>query len=107
MTEFGYSTPAHAAQSQLPRMDIVRYDMARSDYYISALAEISKSIWEDGVDVLGALAWTFVDDYETGTFEKLFGLQGVNRTTQERFYKRSFFDVIDFVESRRETLHVN
>ena len=77
--------------------------MTRSDYYIAALAEISKSIWEDGVQVLGAFAWTYVDDFEFGTFSKFFGLQGIsNQTTQQRFYKRSFFDIIDFVESRRE-----
>ena len=97
LTEFGL--PASAFLSQV-RTDVA-FDSDRSEYYLSNLNEILKSIWLDGVDVVGALAWSWIDNHEFFTFGHQFGLQGVNRTTQERFYKRSFFDVIDFVEGRR------
>jgi beta-glucosidase/6-phospho-beta-glucosidase/beta-galactosidase len=60
------------------------------------------AIWEDGVHVMGALVWTFLDDWEFGYNNKGFGLQFLNRTTQERVYRRSIFDVVDFVEGRRQ-----
>lgn len=34
------------------------------------------------------------------TYESRFGLQTVNRATQERAYKRSFFDFVDFMKAR-------
>lgn len=58
------------------------------------------AIWEDGVKVMGAITWNWADDWEFGGFDTGFGLQYVNRTSQERMYRRSFFDIIDFVESK-------
>jgi beta-glucosidase/6-phospho-beta-glucosidase/beta-galactosidase len=50
---------------------------------------------------MGALAWSFVDNWEFGDYSQQFGIQAVNRTTQERSYKKSFFDLVDFVKSRQ------
>ena len=35
-----------------------RYDLERSLYYKYFLSEMLKSIYEDGVNIVGALAWT-------------------------------------------------
>ena len=59
-------------------------------------------MWEDGVQWIGAFAWSFADNWEFGDFDARFGIQTVNRTTQERKYKKSFFDFVDFIESRRQ-----
>jgi beta-glucosidase/6-phospho-beta-glucosidase/beta-galactosidase len=37
-----------------------RYDLERSLYYFGFLREMLKSIYEDGVNVIGALAWSFL-----------------------------------------------
>ncbi|KAL4782335.1 glycoside hydrolase superfamily [Aspergillus varians] len=94
--EFGF--PVHdESQRELPDQ---LFDSPRSQYYLSYLSETLKAIWEDGVHVMGALAWTFMDNWEFGGYDDHYGLQAVNRTTQERFYKKSFFDVVDFVGAR-------
>ena len=77
------------------------YDSPRSVYYLSFISEILKSIHEDGVHVMGALAWSFLDNWEFGDYAQQFGIQAVNRTTQQRYYKKSFFDLVDFVKSRQ------
>lgn len=76
------------------------FDTPRSTYYLSFMSEILKSIHEDGVHVMGALAWSWVDNWEFGDNSQQFGMQAVNHTTQERFYKKSFFDLVDFVGAR-------
>lgn len=76
------------------------FDSPRSVYYLSYMSEILKAIYEDGVHVMGALAWSFMDNWEFGDYGAQFGMQVVNRTTQERFYKKSFFDLVDFVGAR-------
>jgi beta-glucosidase/6-phospho-beta-glucosidase/beta-galactosidase len=76
------------------------FDTPRSIYYLSYLSEVLKSIWEDGVEVAGAFAWSFADNWEFGDYDAHFGIQTVNRTTQERRYKKSFFDMVDFVNAR-------
>ncbi|KAJ0418838.1 glycoside hydrolase superfamily [Aspergillus carlsbadensis] len=94
--EFGF--PVHAESSRdLPDQ---LFDSPRSQYYLSYLSETLKAIWEDGVHVLGAFAWSFMDNWEFGDAASQFGMQVVNLTTQERFYKKSFFDVVDFVGAR-------
>lgn len=66
------------------------------------MTEILKAIHEDGVNVMGALAWSFADNWEFGDYGQQFGLQFVNRTTQEKKFKKSLFDLVDFVTSRME-----
>ena len=75
-----------------------RYDFERTVYYQTFLQEILSSIREDGVCVLGTLAWSFVDNNEFGSFANQYGMQLVNRTNGQlsRTYKRSIFDFVDF-----------
>ncbi len=42
-------------------------------------------------------------DREFGDYDSHYGVQTVNRTTQERRYKKSFFDLVDFVNARMPT----
>lgn len=76
------------------------YDTSRSIYYRTYLDQIVKAINEDGVDVIAAFAWCFADNWEFGSYDQQFGIQKVNRTTQERYYKKSFFDILQFVDER-------
>ncbi|KAL5042153.1 hypothetical protein BDW71DRAFT_217138 [Aspergillus fruticulosus] len=94
--EFGF--PVYA-ESERELQDQV-FDSPRSQYYLSYLSETLKAIWEDGVHVAGAFAWSFADNWEFGDYAQQFGIQVVNRTTLERVYKKSFFDVVDFVGAR-------
>lgn len=53
VSEFGF-------QTQTPRVDLLQdetYNTPQSEYFIGYLSEILKAIWEDGVDVAGALMW--------------------------------------------------
>lgn len=96
LSEFGF--PVHA-ESEKELSDQL-FDTPRSIYYLSFMSEILKAIHEDGVDVMGALAWSFMDNWEFGDFSLQYGLQKVNQTTQQRYYKKSFFDLVDFVNTR-------
>jgi beta-glucosidase/6-phospho-beta-glucosidase/beta-galactosidase len=60
-----------------------------------------QAIWEDNVHVLGALAWSFADNWEFGDFSTAYGLQIIDRTNQERHYKKSFFGLTDYHNSRK------
>ncbi|KAJ5835358.1 CAZyme family GH1 [Penicillium robsamsonii] len=95
--EFGFPVYAEAEQELSDQL----FDSPRSVYYLSFMSEILKSIYEDGVHVMGALAWSFVDNWEFGDYAQQFGIQAVNRTTQQRHYKKSFFDLVDFVKARQ------
>jgi beta-glucosidase/6-phospho-beta-glucosidase/beta-galactosidase len=99
VTEFGFPVFAEQEKSQRDQ----EFDSPRSQYYQSYLNEGLKAIWEDGVKFVGAFAWTWADNWEFGDYSQKFGIQTVNRTTMERRYKKSFFDYVDFVESRRQT----
>ena len=96
ITEFG--TTDYPVQDQ--PLPAPYFDQYRSDYYVSYLNEILKAIWEDGVHVMGTLAWSWADNWEWGTYNHKLGMQAVDRTTQERTYKRSMFDYVDFYQSR-------
>jgi len=74
------------------------YDLERTLYYQDYLNEVLKAINEDGGNMLGALAWSIMDNNEFGSFHDAFGLQTVNRTSGmfERRFKRSMFDFVDF-----------
>jgi beta-glucosidase/6-phospho-beta-glucosidase/beta-galactosidase len=98
VSEFGF--PVHA-EAELEELSDQLFDSPRSAYYLSFMSEILKSIYEDGVHVMGALAWSFVDNWEFGDYTQQFGIQSVNRTTQQRHYKKSFFDLVDFVKTRQ------
>lgn len=98
VTEFGFPVFAEAQKTQSDQ----EFDSPRSQYYQSYLSEGLKALWEDGVDWIGAFAWSWADNWEFGDYDAHFGIQTVNRTTQERRYKKSFFDFVDFIESRRQ-----
>ncbi|KAH9866309.1 hypothetical protein J1614_008875 [Plenodomus biglobosus] len=98
VTEFGFPVFGEALKAQADQ----EFDSPRSWYYQSYLNEGLKAIWEDGVEFIGAFAWSFMDNWEFGDYDQHFGIQTVNRTTQERRYKKSFFDFVDFIESRRQ-----
>ena len=94
ISEFGFNPYGEAART----LDQQRYDLERTLYFQEFLRETLKAMFEDGVNVIGALAWSFVDNNEFGSYENQYGLQTVNRTSGgfERHYKRSFFDLVDF-----------
>jgi beta-glucosidase/6-phospho-beta-glucosidase/beta-galactosidase len=99
VTEFGFPVFAEGQKEQKDQ----EFDSPRSLYYQSYLNEGLKAIWEDGVEFIGAFAWSWADNWEFGDYDQHFGIQTVNRTTQVRRYKKSFFDFVDFVESRRQS----
>lgn len=96
ITEFGFPVFDESKRAVIDQL----YDSPRSEYYLSFMNEVLKAIWEDHVHVMGAFAWSFADNWEFGSYESQFGIQFVNRTTQERRYKRSFFDLVDFMATR-------
>lgn len=73
VSEFGFPV-YHEASKELPDQ---LYDSPRSIYYLSFMQEILKSIYEDGVHVMGALAWSFMDNWEFGDYDAQFGIQKV------------------------------
>jgi beta-glucosidase/6-phospho-beta-glucosidase/beta-galactosidase len=97
VTEFGFNQFADSQKS----LDAQRYDLERTLYYQDFLHETLKAIHEDGINVIGALAWSFADNNEFGSFANQYGMQTVNRTDGAftRHYKRSFFDYVDFFHS--------
>lgn len=95
-SEFGYP---EWRESEKALGDQV-YDLGRSVYYRSFMEAILQAINYDNVKVIGALAWSFADNWEFGDYEQQFGLQVVNRTTQERYYKKSFFDLVQYYQER-------
>lgn len=92
VSEFGFPVykeadlPLVAQQSDLPR----------GLYYKSYLTEILNCIHKDGINVIGAVAWGVLDDWEFGTYTQHFGIQAVNRSTMERSYKASFFEFVKY-----------
>jgi beta-glucosidase/6-phospho-beta-glucosidase/beta-galactosidase len=96
LTEFGFPVYGEADKALPDQL----FDTPRSIYYLSFMSEVLKDIWEDGVEVAGAYAWSYSDNWEFGDSASQFGIQTVNRTTQERRYKKSFFDLVDFMKAR-------
>ena len=92
VAEFGFPTEG----DQFKDLDAQRYDLERTSYYNVFLTEMLRAIHEDGVNVIGTLAWSFVETNEFGTFENRYGLQTLNHSTFQRTYKRSAFDYVDF-----------
>ncbi|KAK0108228.1 hypothetical protein ONS95_003048 [Cadophora gregata] len=95
VTEFGFAEPFELLKTI--KADIV-FDPIRSSYYRDYMQAILMSISE-GVNVVGALAWSIVDNLEWGAgYQDKFGIQYVNLTTQERSYKASFFEFVHAFE---------
>lgn len=94
VAEYGFPSIGDTLRS----LDAQRYDLERTLYYQAFLTEVLKSIHHDGVNVMGALAWSIVETNEFGTFDHRYGLQTLNHSTFERTYKRSAFDYVDFFD---------
>lgn len=109
-TWYEYKLPILISEFQLGvptppggRLEDNLYNVPASQYNLSYLTEVLKAIWEDGIDVIGAISWNWGDDWEFGSLDTGVGsLQFINHTNQERRYRRSFFDAIEFVESNRQ-----
>ncbi|RII20568.1 Beta-glucosidase A [Streptomyces sp. YIM 130001] len=63
-------------------------DQRRIDYTDEALASLAAAM-RDGVEVLGYLHWSALDNYEWGTYRPTFGLIAVDRETFTRTPKQS------------------
>jgi len=63
-------------------------DAERVEYMRGALAGLARAIG-DGIDVRGYLHWSFLDNYEWGSFRPTFGLVAVDRETFTRTPKPS------------------
>ncbi|PYI04070.1 beta-glucosidase [Aspergillus sclerotiicarbonarius CBS 121057] len=101
VSEFGFNPFADSQRAG----DAQRYDLERTLYYQDFLEEILKAIYEDGVNVIGTLAWSYLDNNEFGSYENQYGMQSVNRTdgSWRRQYKRSLFDYVDFFHEHVES----
>jgi beta-glucosidase/6-phospho-beta-glucosidase/beta-galactosidase len=95
VTEFGFPVFEEALAPLASQAN----DLPRTLYYNSYLTEILNCIHEDGINIIGAIGWSMLDNWEFGTYAQHFGMQNVNRTTFERTYKRSFFDFVGFFHS--------
>ncbi|KAH7111201.1 beta-glucosidase [Dactylonectria macrodidyma] len=95
ITEFGWSTWHESYMTE----DQARADISASVFYLSILNELLKSVHEDGVKLMGILGWAYVDNWEWGQYDDRFGVQTFNNVTQKRSYKRTLFDVVDFISS--------
>ena len=81
----------------------VRTDLARTAYYHDYMQSILLAM-SQGVKIVGCLAWSLVDNLEWAQgYESRFGMQYVNFTTQERHFKASFFEYINFFKVYKET----
>lgn len=101
IAEFGFNPFMENAKTLVAQ----QYDLERTLYYQWFLRDMLKSMYEDGVNVIGALAWSFVDNDEVTSYYQQYGLQHVNRTNGEftRSYKQSIFDFVDFFHEFVET----
>ncbi|KAI4866510.1 glycoside hydrolase family 1 protein [Hypoxylon rubiginosum] len=82
--------------------DRARAEFASTLFYLPILNEMLKSIHEDGVKFKGALGWAFVDNWEWGECGDRYGVQAFNNETLERSYKRSIFDIVDFIRAHSD-----
>ena len=92
VSEFGFSEPFEELKQVLGD---IRTDLARTAYYHDYMRAILQAMSE-GVNVVGCLAWSIFDNLEWSSgYTIKFGMQYVNLTTQERFYKASFFEYVN------------
>jgi len=91
VTEFGFAEPFESSKTLL--QDIL-WDPIRTSYFHDYMEAILISLSE-GINITGALAWSFVDNLEWNQGKSVrFGMQYVNFTDPalERRYKASFFE---------------
>jgi beta-glucosidase/6-phospho-beta-glucosidase/beta-galactosidase len=91
VTEFGFAEPFEELKQLVGD---IRFDLARTAYFHDYMQGILMAMSE-GVNVVGTLAWSILDNLEWSQgYTVKFGLQYCNFTTQERFYKASFFEYV-------------
>ncbi|KAI1407529.1 glycoside hydrolase family 1 protein [Hypoxylon sp. FL1857] len=98
IAEFGWPGFHEADMTE----DQARAEFTSTLFYLPIFNEMLKSIHEDGVRFKGALGWSYVDNWEWGQFSQRYGVQTFNNVTLERSYKRSIFDIVDFVSVHSE-----
>ncbi|KAB8291666.1 hypothetical protein EYC80_006466 [Monilinia laxa] len=92
VSEFGFADPY---ENQKTILADIRMDSARTIYYKEYMEAILMAI-SDGVNVAGSLAWSIMDNLEWASgYHVKFGMQYVNFTTGERYYKASFFEYVN------------
>ncbi|ESZ93546.1 glycoside hydrolase family 1 protein [Sclerotinia borealis F-4128] len=92
VSEFGFAEPF---EYQKTLLSDIRTDTSRSLYYKQYMEAILLAISE-GINVVGCLAWSIMDNLEWREgYHVKFGMQYVNFTTGERFYKASFFEYVN------------
>lgn len=94
VSEFGFAEPYESYKQLVP--DVLT-DQIRSDYFKGYMEGILIGLSE-GLNVMGCLAWSFVDNLEWNSgFTIRFGIQRVdfNSPGLERAYKASFFQYVD------------
>lgn len=92
VTEFGFPTYGAANKT----LEYQRENLPQSIFYEGFLNEMYKSIHEDGVHIIGAIGWSYVDHWKWGSYDTRFGVQTVNETTQVKTYKSSIFHYVDW-----------
>ncbi|KAF2230995.1 glycoside hydrolase family 1 protein [Viridothelium virens] len=99
ITEFGFGEPFEELKTI--RADILS-DPIRSSYYHDYLEGVLIALSE-GVNVVGTIAWSIFDNLEWAEgYSVKFGMQYVNFTTQERFYKASFFEYVNMFKTYQQ-----
>ncbi|EME76923.1 glycoside hydrolase family 1 protein [Pseudocercospora fijiensis CIRAD86] len=94
IAEFGFAEPFEAQKTLL--QDIL-YDPIRTSYYHDYMQSVLLALSE-GVNIVGTLAWSFVDNLEWNQgYGTRFGMQYVNFTdpARPRYYKSSFFEYVN------------
>lgn len=94
VSEFGFAEPLERYKTLVP--DILT-DQIRTDYYRDYMEGILIGLSE-GLNIVGCLAWSFVDNLEWSSgYQIKFGMQRVDFESpgRERSYKASFFQYVD------------
>ncbi|KAF1983921.1 glycoside hydrolase family 1 protein [Aulographum hederae CBS 113979] len=99
VTEFGFAEPFEGQKTMLSD---IRFDYSRTMYYHDYMQAILIAL-ADGVNVVGALAWSFIDNLEWQQgYTSKFGMQYCNFTSQERHFKASFFEYVAAFDAYKE-----
>nr|AVH87207.1 beta-glucosidase [Valsa mali] len=100
LSEFGLPEPYENLRTDILSVVI---DPLRSRYYREYLQSILMALAE-GINVVGTISWSIFDNFEwdQGTTCR-YGIQYVNYTTQERYFKASAFEYVNMFNIYQET----
>lgn len=99
VSEFGFAEPYEELRTLVSDM---RCDYARTMYYRDYLYAILTAISED-VNVVGCLSWSILNNLEWADgYTTKFGMQYVNFTTQERYFKSSYFQYVSMFRDNQQ-----